>query len=396
MSISQRVREQYELYPYPPRDPEDERKRLIQTNLETIEVINHYCFRGQNPFIEGGDILVAGGGTGDAAIYLAEQLRDTPSKVWYLDVSQSTAEIARHRAKVRGLTNIEWLVGSIFDLPELVHYRKFQFIDCCGVLHHLEQPEKALRILADCLSDDGAMCLMVYALYGRSEIYRIQDLARRIIFGPSLGDWFVELKRLLAALPDGHPYRAYIDEPDAGLCDAFLHAQDRAYTVPQLYHFLGSADLDLATFAPGWRHLYDPEKYLPDWDWRGYTTREKQAIGELLSGNISQHVFLATKQDKTEADPVDSELMPVIPERLGNPKMFGGLPDEGEWQFHSEKLPDLTLNPDPAVRVACRLIDGKRSIREIAPRPEVRREFLDTIRRMREWADVPVFKSEKA
>ena len=44
------VKEQYENYPYPPRNPEDEKKRLIYTSVDPLAKINHYCFRGKRHF----------------------------------------------------------------------------------------------------------------------------------------------------------------------------------------------------------------------------------------------------------------------------------------------------------------------------------------------------------
>src|SRR5437899_12906021 len=44
------VRRQSEALPYPSRNPEDERKRLISTWLEDLPLINHYCFGGLQSF----------------------------------------------------------------------------------------------------------------------------------------------------------------------------------------------------------------------------------------------------------------------------------------------------------------------------------------------------------
>ena len=392
MNIPERVREQYELYPYPPRDPEDERGRLMRTQQETIETLCHYCYGGRNPFAEGADILIAGGGTGDATIYLAEQLRDTPSTIWYLDPSVASMEIASARAGVRGLKNIEFIGASICDLPSLGTRGQFKFINCSGVLHHLEDPEKGLRILTDCLTDDGAMAIMVYALYGRKPALQVQELARHMIpEGLSLPDKIDALRRILASLPEGHPYRQVEDAPDAGLCDAFLHAQERTYTVDQLYELLDSAELHLVSFASKWRQWYWLKTYLPDWE--KYPLRTEQAIGELLAGGITQHSFLATKQEGTEADPYDVSLIPVIPPLLGNPRMFQDMPDRGPWVFQAEGVPPLSLSPSLAVRRACRLIDGEQSIEEITTTEQ--REFCEMMARMREWGDMPVLKARR-
>ncbi|MEE8293023.1 MAG: class I SAM-dependent methyltransferase, partial [Kiloniellales bacterium] len=64
---------QYEAYPYPARDPDDEAKRLISGSPSSLAEVNHYLFEGRRDFTQGFRALVAGGGTGDAAIMVAQQ-----------------------------------------------------------------------------------------------------------------------------------------------------------------------------------------------------------------------------------------------------------------------------------------------------------------------------------
>ena len=106
-----RLRAQYEAYPYPPRDPADEAKRLITGSPSQIAELNHYVFAGGRDFTRPFRALVAGGGTGDGAIMLGQQLKDTggPGEVVYLDISEPSAAIARARAESRGLDNIRFL-----------------------------------------------------------------------------------------------------------------------------------------------------------------------------------------------------------------------------------------------------------------------------------------------
>ncbi len=67
-----RVRALYEKFPYPLRDPEDERRRIYATPLDNLGALNFYCYRGRRDFRQGFRALVAGGGTGDAVTHLAE------------------------------------------------------------------------------------------------------------------------------------------------------------------------------------------------------------------------------------------------------------------------------------------------------------------------------------
>ena len=77
------IRRQYEAYPYPARDPADERLRLITGSPSHIDEVNHYVFGGRRDWAQPFRALIAGGGTGDGAIMLAQQLADrgTPAEV---------------------------------------------------------------------------------------------------------------------------------------------------------------------------------------------------------------------------------------------------------------------------------------------------------------------------
>ncbi len=143
MSISDHlpeVRRQYEDLPYPPRDPLDEKTRLIRTWLDELPMINHYCYGGRQTFRDGFRALVAGGGTGDATILLAEQLLGTGAEIVHVDLSAASIDVARRRAGVRGLDNIRWVHESLLGLPAL-GLGKFDYINCAGVLHHLADPD---------------------------------------------------------------------------------------------------------------------------------------------------------------------------------------------------------------------------------------------------------------
>ena len=63
--------------------------------------------------------------------------------------------------------------------------RSFDLVVCTGVLHHLADPVAGLRALRDVLSPEGAMHLMVYAPYGRTGIYMLQEYCRRLGIGTS-------------------------------------------------------------------------------------------------------------------------------------------------------------------------------------------------------------------
>jgi len=114
------VKEHYENYPYPKRDLEDEKGGMYVSNSENLTRLNHYGFKGDMPLFKKGKgamfrVLVAGAGTGDAVIHMAEQLRDFNARVVYLDMSRASMLIAKKRAKLRKLKNIDWIHNSLLE-----------------------------------------------------------------------------------------------------------------------------------------------------------------------------------------------------------------------------------------------------------------------------------------
>ena len=128
------VKAQYEAYPYPERDPRDEKKRLITGSPSHPLELDHHLFGGMRDWSGGTRILVAGGGTGDALIQLAQTLTSAGKdyEITYIDLSEASRKIAEGRAKVRGLKGITFLTGSLLDAAK---YGPFDYIDCLSLIH---------------------------------------------------------------------------------------------------------------------------------------------------------------------------------------------------------------------------------------------------------------------
>ena len=66
------VRDQYEAFPYPERDSKDEAKRLITGSPSLPVEMDHWLWGGQRDWSQTLRVLVAGGGTGDGLVQLAQ------------------------------------------------------------------------------------------------------------------------------------------------------------------------------------------------------------------------------------------------------------------------------------------------------------------------------------
>ncbi|MDP4709338.1 MAG: class I SAM-dependent methyltransferase [Rickettsiaceae bacterium] len=318
------VQDHYLDYPYPHRNPEDEKTRLLRIYGDYLGEINHWLFEGKKEFKKGFRVLIAGGGTGDSTVYLAEQLKDTDADIVYLDFSKNSMKIAQERAKNRGLKNITWINDSILNIPDL-KLGKFDYIQCSGVLHHLENPDAGLKALSDSLTDDGGMGIMVYAQYGRTAVYQIQDIMKMVNEGVESRQ--EEVKNgweVMNNLPATNWYNRgkdllsdHISHGDVGMYDMFLHKQDRAYTVPQIYDFVEKAKLNFVEFQSAHsramlniaRYIKDPVllKRLQKMD-----KSKQQAMCEIMCGSIIKHSFYVSKKKKPVAKLTNLDNVPYI------------------------------------------------------------------------------------
>jgi SAM-dependent methyltransferase len=373
--MTERVRAQYEAYPYPPRDPRDEAKRLIEGSPSHLLEIDHYVSAGRRDFRQPFRALIAGGGTGDGTIMLAQQLADRgcPAEIVYLDVSAAARAVAEARARQRNLTNIRFLTGSLLELPTLAP-GPFDYIDCCGVLHHMSDPAAGLTVLTAALKDDGGIGLMVYGALGRTGVYHLQAILRQLAIDESDNARLDIARRLLKQLPvtnwfARNPFvQDHLKVGDAGLYDLLLHSQDRAYTVPELVELVSSARLAITGLIEPWR--YDPASYLNDGALLKRLSSldrfERAAVAELLAGNMKVHICYAVKAGRAAtavAQPRDAAMIPVLRDGSGA-ESAKTLKPGGTLTVRAEGVDARFALPRLAGPILAR-IDGRRTLADI-------------------------------
>jgi 2-polyprenyl-3-methyl-5-hydroxy-6-metoxy-1,4-benzoquinol methylase len=376
------VRNQYEKLPYPERNPEDEHKRLLGTNLDNLRKINHYCFKGSAKFSKDFRVLVAGGGTGDALIYLAEQLKNQNVEITYLDLSSASMDIAQARAKIRGLDNIVWRQGSLLDLNAEQH-GEFDYINCSGVLHHLESPIEGLRSLKAVLAPKGAMGIMVYAKYGRTAIYQMQELLR-IVNGPQrdVEGQIQNAKSVLDVLPVTNWLKRSKDlhsdherYGDIGIYDLFLHSQDRAYSIPELAEWLSICDLEFIEFAEN-KDKYNPLNWVTDAGLASELAQkpdfDRYAIAELITGDIIKHAFYCGRSADTTIKLTD-RAVPDFATPMGAEEVLAQFNMDslgGFYRFAGRQGVVVEIPVTIATVTLIRSINGKNEIRKIKKKIE--------------------------
>ena len=387
-TVARAVSAFYECHPYPP--PVDDLGQYRQHWDHQRRRADACLFWPLAEHREDRRILVAGCGTSQAARYA---LRWPRAHVTGIDVSRTSILATRKLQTRHGIDNLELHELPVERASELKN--SFDHVVCTGVLHHLPDPSLGLRSLRDALAREGAMHLMVYAPYGRAGIYMLQDYCRRLGIDATTSD-IRDLAAAMALLPPQHPLaplmrsaRDFHDE--AGLADALLHPNDRAYSVPQLFEFLAEAGLSFGRWlrqAP----------YLPRCGLLAASPHnarmaalppvEQYAAAELFRGAMVEHSVVAYRDDHLTARPVafDGEAWPAyVPVRLPDTIVVQDRLPAGAAAVlinRAHTCTDLYLPIDAEQKALFDRIDGTRTIAAIAGsdahRP-IAREFFQQL-----------------
>ncbi|MGY1530979.1 class I SAM-dependent methyltransferase [Luteimonas sp. A649] len=371
--IAQAVGAFYERHPYPP--PVDDLDRYRQAWDDARRRADAHLFWPAESYRDDRSILVAGCGTSQVAKYA---LRWPNARVTGIDLSAASIEETRKLKHRYGLENLELHqlpVERVVDLG-----RSFEQVVCTGVLHHLSSPDTGLRALREVLEPGGAMHLMLYAPYGRAGIYMLQEYCRRLGIGTTRQE-IQELAASLDMLPAGHAlipllHNARDFQSEAGLADALLHPQDRAYSVPEALDFLCAADLVFGRWilqAPYLPYCGAP-LVTPHHALLAQLDPEGQfAAMELFRGTMRQHSLIAYRNDRVRHAEItfdDEAWLDYVPIRKPDTiAVQERLPAESAAVLinRSHSYADIYLPIDARQKVLFDAIDGSRSIGELAP-----------------------------
>jgi len=145
--ISEAVREQYDENPYP-----------RWNNVGIFNLTPDLTKRSKDK-----DILIAGTGTGREA---ASAARCFPkAKILAVDLSLRSLAYGARKIRKMGITNIDFMQADILELGGLD--KQFDLIASSGVLHFMDEPEKALKVLAGLIKPTGLLKIGVYSKIAR-------------------------------------------------------------------------------------------------------------------------------------------------------------------------------------------------------------------------------------
>jgi hypothetical protein len=238
------------------------------------------------------------------------------------------------------------------------------------VLHHLPDPDAGFAALRAALAPGGGMGFMVYAPYGRSGVYPLQEAFHTVLAGLPPAERLARAKEILARIPEGHPFSRnphLVDhrQSDAGFYDLLLHGQDRAYAVDDLLGALDRAGWRLTGFAMA--GLYDLSAYLdpvPD-----LSPAEAMAAAERLDGTIKTHVGYAVPAEDRRALPSEQtwgQARRLVPHLKGDARALAARVAEGRPVTATVGGAKRSLDLPRGCAALVAGIDGRRTVGEIA------------------------------
>jgi len=392
-TIAAQVRAFYERDPYPP--PKDDLEAYRRSWDERRRRAESHLFWPTEPYREDRSILVAGCGTTQAAHHA---LRWPRAQIVGIDVSVKSLAFTQALKRKHGLNNLEVRELPLERVSELG--QTFEHVVCTGVLHHLPDPDAGLAALRDVLAPNGAMNLMVYAPYGRAGVYLLQDYCRRLGIEPTdleIGDLAASLK----ALPPDHPLVPLLRKsPDfankAALADALLHPCDRAYSVPQLLHFLEGGGLRFgrwlrqAPYLPWCGALASVPHHAK---LAGLSAAEQYAAIELFRGTMVRHSVVTYRDDARDGsiDFAREAWLDYVPVRLPDTvAVRDSLPPGAAAVLinRNHTATDLYLPIDVRQERWLEAIDGVRTISQIYGAPNDRDPARDFFQQLWRWDQV--------
>jgi len=254
-AVSRSVRHQYEENPYPRWRSLHVGKRSSYGH-DLNRMFPH--FRPANFLDHAVVALAAGCGTGQEAAAIAGSRPDC--QVIGVDLSLSSLAYATRMARDLNIDNLSFYQGDILNISRLG--RRFQVIECSGVLHHMADPESGWQALTECLDPGGVMKIGLYSEHASAEV----TAARELIRAQGMATTAKNIKDFRAGIlesdPDNplYPLRYSEDLYTLSACrDLLFHVQEQCFTLLRVERALASLGLEFIGFEhpdPGVRRRY--------------------------------------------------------------------------------------------------------------------------------------------
>jgi 2-polyprenyl-3-methyl-5-hydroxy-6-metoxy-1,4-benzoquinol methylase len=245
-AISRLVRKHYEEHPYPRwvRSPAIDGAGTFRAFVASELGLEASRFARQDDKV---DALIAGCGTGQQSIQTAQ--RFPAARVLAIDFSSASLAYAKRKTQELHIANIEYAQADILGLGSID--RTFDFIQCVGVLHHLDDPMAGWRVLRSLLRPGGIMHIGLYSEIARRDI----AAAQRLVVAQGYEATTEGIRRFrfdLQTADRWRPFRSLTATEDfydtSGCRDLLFHPKEHRFTLPRIKECLTALGLDFLTF----------------------------------------------------------------------------------------------------------------------------------------------------
>lgn len=231
--ISIKVKDQYEENPYPRWEIVDKVKTKFYSDSIQNQIKPNTDKIGKRNLDNKESILIAGCGTGLHPIRVALSAQE--SKITALDLSFSSLAYAQRKSNEMNIKNIDWIQGDILKANKL--NTKFDYIESCGVLHHMEDPIKGFKVLSSLLKPSGLIKIALYSSTYKSLIKGLSEYASEKKIGTSLNE-IRQFRRYIKRLNNKESIHAktYIKDfySTSEFRDLLLHSQEHFFSIDQI------------------------------------------------------------------------------------------------------------------------------------------------------------------
>jgi SAM-dependent methyltransferase len=222
------------------------------------------------------DILIAGCGTGQQSLQCAGCFAD--ARILAVDLSLASLAFASRMTSGLGIANIEYAQADIMALDTLD--RRFDLIECVGVLHHLADPEAGWRILAGLLRPGGVMKISLYSEAARRDVVAGRALIAERGYESSPDGIRHCRQDILTLARGGNAEMARLTQRNSFFTtsecrDLLFHVQEQRFTLPRIEAALAALKLDFLGFefaGPA------PRSPAPLADWHRFETEHPQTF----------------------------------------------------------------------------------------------------------------------
>ena len=242
--VSKKVQEQYEEHPYPRWRYTNKcfpQKFFVSLNSEIKpnNIIHNKKFNNPN-------VLIAGCGTGSHSI---SAIRYKNANILAVDLSKSSLGYAKRKTDELGLKNIEYIHADILQLNKL--NTKFDIIESGGVLHHMKDPIRGLKVLVDILEPHGFLKLGLYSETARRHVVEARKFIKKKNYKNTSKDIKICRQDIINKKANPLMQKLFISTDfysTSNVRDLLFHVQEYRFTIPKISKILKDLNLEFLGF----------------------------------------------------------------------------------------------------------------------------------------------------